>query len=75
MSDKPKHLCRTCEYSKKFEAEGKQNIYVSFGCNLVDNDMHNVIVKQPISDHVVECAKYKRASPLLRIRRKFFWWL
>ncbi len=71
----PIHLCLSCKYAKMFEAEGKNNIYISFGCKSKDTDLHNLIVRLPISDYIIECPKYKKASLIEKIKRKLFWWI
>ena len=68
-----KHLCLSCKYGKMFEAEGVKQIYISFGCKFKDADFHQLIVRLPISDYVVECPKYEKASKWTIIRRKLLW--
>jgi len=72
------HLCFTCVDAIQVETEGKDVIYVSYNCkhgiDEKDDKIHTVVVKTPLTNHVTECSKYKKASPLERVRRKLFWW-
>lgn len=76
--EKIHHLCYLCKHSKREVVESAKVTYVSYACKFKNKniDYHNIVIRLPQTNHVIECPRFKKISFLERLKRIFLWrWL